>query len=71
MDDLRFYILLNSVSVVSGRWEVDNERLCTMEGDIERLCAMDPCLQLKILKLPVGFKLQTWTAGLAGQCIAY
>ena len=51
--------------------EGDIERLCTMEGDIERLCAMDPCLQLKRLKLPVGFKLQTWTAGLAGQSVAY
>ena len=27
-DDLRFYTLFNSVSVISGRWEVDNERLC-------------------------------------------
>ena len=26
MDDLRFYILFNSVSVISGQWEVDNER---------------------------------------------
>ena len=31
MNDLRFYILFNSVSVISGRWEVDNERLCAME----------------------------------------
>ena len=31
MDDLRFYDLFNSVSVISGRWEVDNERLCAME----------------------------------------
>ena len=31
MDDLRFYVLLNSVSVISGEWEVDNERLCAME----------------------------------------
>ena len=31
MDDLLFYILFNSVSVISGRWEVDNERLCAME----------------------------------------
>ena len=28
MDDLRFYVLFNSVSVISRRWEVDNERLC-------------------------------------------
>ena len=31
MDDLRFYVLFNSVSIISGRWEVDNERLCAME----------------------------------------
>ena len=27
MDDLWFYVLLNSISVKLGRWEVDNERL--------------------------------------------
>ena len=31
MNDLRFYVLFNSISVISGRWEVDNERLCAME----------------------------------------
>ena len=31
MDDLQFYILFNSISVISGRWEVGNERLCAME----------------------------------------
>ena len=31
MDDLRFYVLFNSISVISGRWEVDNERLYVME----------------------------------------
>ena len=30
MDDLRFYILFNSISVISGRWADDNERLCAM-----------------------------------------
>ena len=25
------FILFNSISVISGRWAVDNERLCTME----------------------------------------
>ena len=29
--DLRFYVLFNSILVISGRWEVDNERLCAME----------------------------------------
>ena len=31
MDDLRFYVLFNSVSVISGRCMDDNERLCAME----------------------------------------
>ena len=30
MDDLRFYVLFNSISDISGRWEVD-ERLYAME----------------------------------------
>ena len=30
-DDLQFYVLFNSVSVISGQWEVDNERLCAIE----------------------------------------
>ena len=31
MDDLRFYVLFNSISVISGQWAGDNERLCAME----------------------------------------
>ena len=31
VDDLRFYILFNSISVISGPWADDNERLCAME----------------------------------------
>ena len=31
MDDLPFYVLYNSVSVISRQWEVDNERLCAVE----------------------------------------
>ena len=31
MDDLRFYVLFNSISVISGQWEDNNERLCAME----------------------------------------
>ena len=31
MDDLRFYVLFNSVSIISGRLGVDNEMLCAME----------------------------------------
>ena len=31
MNDLRFYVLFNSISVTSGRYLDDNERLCAME----------------------------------------
>ena len=31
MDDLQFYVLFNSISVISGRWDIDNERLCATE----------------------------------------
>ena len=30
MDDLQIYVLFNSISVISGQWEVDNE-MCAME----------------------------------------
>ena len=32
MDDLPFYILFNSVSIISGQLEIDNERLCAMNS---------------------------------------
>ena len=31
IDDMRSFVLLNSISVISGQWEVDNERLCAMK----------------------------------------
>ena len=31
MNDLRFYVLFNSISVIPGRCSDDNERLCAME----------------------------------------
>ena len=31
MNDLRFYVLFNSIPVISGRFSDDNERLCAME----------------------------------------
>ena len=30
-DNMRFYIVFNSISVISGRWANDNERQCAME----------------------------------------
>ena len=31
MDNLRFYVLFNSISVISERCEIDNEKLCAMK----------------------------------------
>ena len=31
MDDLPLYVLFDSISFISGRWKVDNERLCAMK----------------------------------------
>ena len=31
MDNLQFYVLFNSISVISERCEIDNEKLCAME----------------------------------------
>ena len=31
MDDMSFYVHFNSISVISGRWAGDNERLCAIE----------------------------------------
>ena len=39
MDDLRFYVLSNGISVISGRWVDENERQCEMEP---RLRLKDP-----------------------------
>ena len=34
MDDLQFNVLFNSILVISGEWEGDNERLCAMESHL-------------------------------------
>ena len=35
IDDLRFYILFNRISVISGQWVGDNERLSDVEPDLQ------------------------------------
>ena len=35
MDDLRFYVPFNSISIISGQWEDDNERLCAKESHLQ------------------------------------
>ena len=47
MDDLRFYVLVNCISVILGRWPDDNERLC----------AMEPRLRLRRFRLEQGSNL--------------
>ena len=44
MDVLRYYVRLNSISVISGRWVDANERLC----------AMKPRLRLRRFRLEQG-----------------
>ena len=47
MDDLRFYVLFNSLSVISGRLADHNDRLC----------AMEPRLRLKRFHIEWGLNL--------------
>ena len=47
MDDLRFHGLFNSVSVILGRWQIDNERIC----------AKGLRLRLRIFRLQLGSNL--------------
>ena len=56
MDDLGFYVLFNSISVISGRYLDDNERLC----------AMEPCLQLERFRPQV--RLEPGTPRSVSQC---
>ena len=44
MDGLRFYVLLKNISVISGQWAADNERLY----------AMEPRLRLRRFRLERG-----------------
>ena len=46
-DCLQFYVLFNSISVILGRLESDNE------SDNERLYAVEPLLRLKKFPPPV------------------
>ena len=49
IDDLRFKVIFNSISVISGHWE----------GDNERLCAIKPRLRLERLPPRAGLELGT------------
>ena len=53
MDGLRLYNLFNSISVISGPWADDKERLC----------AMEPSLRLRRFRLEQGLR----TASSVGQ----
>ena len=62
MNDLRLYVLFNSISVISVQWADDNERLCEME----------PRLRLRRFRLEGegGGGLDFDTARLVVQCLA-
>ena len=34
IDDLQFYVLINSILVLSGNWYGDTERLCAMQPSV-------------------------------------
>ena len=59
MDDLRFYVLFNNISVISGQWE----------GDYERLSAIEPCLLFK--RFPPSVRLEPGAARSAGNPFSY
>ena len=49
MDDLRVYVPFNGISVISGRWADDNERLCAIT--IERIpprAGLEPGITLSV-----------------------
>ena len=51
IDNLRFYVLFNSISVISGQWADDNERLCTMEPCLVTVEKIFPRVGLEPLEL--------------------
>ena len=46
MDDLQVKVLFNGISVISGSWN----------GNNEKLCAVISCIRLKRFSLPAGIK---------------
>ena len=46
MEDLQFYILFNSISVISGQCEGDNEKLCAVETK-ENIRFLPPAIELQ------------------------
>ena len=49
IDGLQIYVLINSISVISGRWD----------GDNERMFAMEPCFRMKRLSSSAGIEAGT------------
>ena len=35
MDDMRFYVHLNTILAISGRWVSDDEKQCAMEPNLK------------------------------------
>ena len=51
MADLGFYILFNSISVMLGRYEDDNEKLCAMEPNFKVRKELFPQLGFNLERL--------------------
>ena len=62
MDDLRFYVLFNSISAISGRWKVDNERLCAVELHLwlRRFCLEQGSNSVRQISRPALNPLSYW-----------
>ena len=58
MDDMQFYVLFNSITVISGQWKVDNERLCVIE------------LHLRLRRFALSGD-RTWSTRSVGQCLTH
>ena len=59
MDDLRFYVLLNSISDLAGQWEFYNERFFAMKS------------RLRLERFPPSARLEPGTARSVGQHLTY
>ena len=59
MDRLRSYAVSKSISVISGRWEGDNEKLCALE------------LRFRLKRFPTPVCFESGTARSAGQRFTY
>ena len=69
MDDLRSYVLFDSASVISGRKEADNERLCAMESQKGKRLMLQCINSSKIYKR-IGKQYRPWSDRSSQYCLS-